>query len=331
MKIEIIDYKKSKDLEKELLKSSAPKIIKNLFNHWPILNKANESTDLFLRKLLSYATKYHVDILAIDKKYNGVIGYTDASFKNHTFVRNQAPLVAIIKKLIIEKDLSNTHDFALQSALISECMPSFLKQNPSPDFLSSISPRLWLGTQTTVPGHYDSEHNIALNACGKRTFFLLPGDQIEHIYPAPIDRALTGPALSQVDFETPDLGRFPAFAKAQDKLISVTLNVGEALYIPPLWWHNVKSKDKVNALINYWWQPESEKSSLEATDSLLHAILSIKNKSKAEKAIWKAIFNYYIFSDKPDIYDSNLYKGILSSFQGEDEGVIKTLKERIRK
>ncbi|MEI5638909.1 MULTISPECIES: cupin-like domain-containing protein [unclassified Pseudoalteromonas] len=331
MKIKIIDYKNVKNLEKELLETSEPKIIKNLFQHWKIIDIARESSDLFLRKILSYATTSHVDVLAIDKKYHGVIGYTDASFKNHTFVRHQAPLVAIIKKLIIEKDLSNTHDFALQSALISECMPSFLQQNPSPDFLSRISPRLWLGTPTTVPGHYDSEHNIALNACGKRTFFLLPGDQIEHVYPAPIDRAVTGPALSQVDFETPDLTRFPAFAKAQNKLISVTLNVGEALYIPPLWWHNVKSKDNVNALINYWWQPESEKSSLESTDSLLHAILSIKNKSKAEKATWKAIFDYYIFSDKHDIYDSNLYEGILSSCQSEDEEVIKTLKERIRK
>lgn len=51
----------------------------------------------------------------------------------------------------------------------------------------------------------------------------------------------------------PDPERYPLFAKAQP--LSCTLRAGEALYIPPRWWHWVTSYDR-NIALNFWHEPE---------------------------------------------------------------------------
>lgn len=44
-----------------------------------------------------------------------------------------------------------------------------------------------------------------------------------------------------VDVDNPDLSKFPDFSSARS--IDFTLNPGEVLYIPALWFHNVRSEE----------------------------------------------------------------------------------------
>lgn len=333
MELNRIKAESTTQLKSHLESSEKPVIITNLFSDWPCISLAKESPLKFLRSLMSQANNVNVDTLLIRKEHNGIIGYSDESFNNHTFTKYEVPLQSVLKRLTIDYNKVDIDRVAIQSALLSECLPNFSTLNPSPDFLESITPRIWLGNETTVPGHYDTEHNIALNLCGKRTFYLLPTHVISSLYLAPIDRAITGPAISLVDFENPDLDKFPKFKSVQNQIVTANLQAGEALYIPPLWWHNVKAKDKFNMLVNYWWKDDFllKNTTQQPSDSLLHTLLTIRNLPKQQKSGWQSIFNYYIFNNDENTYEKNNYNGILSASKDDIKDIEEVIIKRINK
>jgi ribosomal protein L16 Arg81 hydroxylase len=55
----------------------------------------------------------------------------------------------------------------------------------------------------------------------------------------------------QVDLEDVDHARFPRFASAPFQ--DCVLESGQMLYIPPGWWHFVKSLSP-SFSVSYWWQ-----------------------------------------------------------------------------
>jgi ribosomal protein L16 Arg81 hydroxylase len=55
---------------------------------------------------------------------------------------------------------------------------------------------------------------------------------------------------SQVDAEMPDLEEFPAFSQATR--FECELGPGDALYIPPGWWHHVRSLS-VSFSVSHWF------------------------------------------------------------------------------
>jgi hypothetical protein len=75
------------------------------------------------------------------------------------------------------------------------------------------------------------------------------------------------------------------------------LGPGDAIYIPPLWWHHVESLDSFNVLVNYWWHDSAGEgvSADSAFDALLHGILSIRNLPPATRRAWAALFEHYLF------------------------------------
>jgi hypothetical protein len=68
-----------------------------------------------------------------------------------------------------------------------------------------------------------------------------------------LDFAPTGAPLSLVDARQPDLARYPKFRDALAAAQGAELEPGDAVYIPPLWWHHVESLATLNVLVNYWW------------------------------------------------------------------------------
>jgi lysine-specific demethylase 8 len=54
----------------------------------------------------------------------------------------------------------------------------------------------------------------------------------------------------QIDVERPDLERFPLFAQAQGE--ELVLEAGEMLYLPPHYWHFVRSLS-VSFSISFWF------------------------------------------------------------------------------
>lgn len=109
--------------------------------------------------------------------------------------------------------------------------------------------QLWIGRGGNLtPCHYDKAENLHLQICGRKTFLLIPPDQIFAVYPYPIDHRLD--SFSMVDFDLPDFQRFDDFADVQ--AFQVTLEPGDLLYLPKYWWHQVAQGSGDNVSLNFW-------------------------------------------------------------------------------
>jgi hypothetical protein len=73
---------------------------------------------------------------------------------------------------------------------------------------------LWAGRSGgCTPLHYDTTNNFLCQVCGRKRLLLLPPSAFAHVYPYPATHPMH--FFGMVDVERPDLGRFPAFARAQ--------------------------------------------------------------------------------------------------------------------
>jgi hypothetical protein len=153
---------------------------------------------------------------------------------------------------------------------------------------------IWIGNRTTATAHYDMSHNLAVCVAGRRSFTLFPPDQITNLYPGPLEPTPGGQVVSMVDFRAPDLDLFPNFADALAVGEVAELEPGDVLFYPALWWHHVEAHADLNILINYWWNvvPAFMDTPM---NTLLHGLLSLRDRPEPEKAAWRAMFDYYVF------------------------------------
>ena len=161
---------------------------------------------------------------------------------------------------------------------------------------------LWIGTPTRIAAHNDFPDNLACCAAGRRRFTLFPPDQFAGLHLGPIDNTPAGRAVSMVDFHAPDLDRHPRFAEALAHAQVAVLEPGDALFIPSMWWHHVEGLAPFNILMNYWWR-DTPRWLGQPQDALNHAILSIRDLPAEDKAIWRALFDYYVFENGPEVTD----------------------------
>ncbi|XP_014292816.1 hypoxia-inducible factor 1-alpha inhibitor [Halyomorpha halys] len=112
---------------------------------------------------------------------------------------------------------------------------------------------LLIGMEGNVtPCHYDEQQNFFAQVKGWKRIILFSPEHYECLYPHtvfhPHDRQ------SQVDFEKPDLKRFPRFEEVQGE--EAIVGPGEVLYIPVYWWHHVESilNGGYTVSINFWYK-----------------------------------------------------------------------------
>jgi hypothetical protein len=101
--------------------------------------------------------------------------------------------------------------------------------------------------------HYDMSNNIACCLVGRRRFTLFPPEQVENLYPGPLEPTPGGQVVSMVDFDGPISTASPASAAAAAAAKVAELEPGDVLFYPALWWHQVEALDPFNVLVNYWW------------------------------------------------------------------------------
>ena len=103
--------------------------------------------------------------------------------------------------------------------------------------------------------------------------------------------------MSMVSLRNPDFRGFPKFREAMAAAQIAELQPGDAVFIPPLWWHHVESLEPFNVLVNYWWHdPLGDAARADsAFDALLHAVLSIRALPPETRLAWGAFFEHYVF------------------------------------
>ncbi|KAH0552061.1 bifunctional peptidase and arginyl-hydroxylase JMJD5 [Cotesia glomerata] len=106
----------------------------------------------------------------------------------------------------------------------------------------------WFGPKGTVsPLHYDPRDNLLCQVFGHKQIILYHPEDSKYLYTYDT-RLLSNTA--QVNPLNPDYNKFPEFKNA--KGFMCYLKPGQALYIPPKWWHHVVSLSP-SFSISFWW------------------------------------------------------------------------------
>jgi hypothetical protein len=145
---------------------------------------------------------------------------------------------------------------------------------------------IWIGNRTVAAAHYDMSNNIACCMVGRRRFTLFPPDQVANLYPGPLEPTPGGQVVSMVDFDAPT-SRVSAVPDALAAAQVADLEPGDVLVYPALWWHQVEALDPFNVLINYWWNAAPGFMDT-PMNTLLHGLLSLRDRPDFEKQGWKA-------------------------------------------
>lgn len=286
-----------------VLAGGEPVVLRGLVSDWPAVAAGRASAGALLEYLRRFDSGTPVDAIMTPPEFAGRIFYRDG-LEGFNFVRNRLPLTAVAEQALRYAGHAHAPAVAVQSALIRDCLPGFAEANPLPAAAASAQPRIWLGNAVTTPTHFDEWFNIGCVVSGRRRFTLFPPEQIANLYVGPLDYAPTGTPMSLVPLHAPDLERFPRFRAALAAARGAELSPGDALFIPPLWWHNVESLDPINVLVNYWWHASGAAlGSDSGADSLRHAILSIRQLPAPARAAWRAVFDYYVFGDQGQVTD----------------------------
>lgn len=183
----------------------------------------------------------------------------------------------------------------LGSVPVDDYLPGFSAENPMV-LAGTAGPRLWIGHPSNVSSHYDTYDNLICCVAGARKFTLYSPDCIGKLYVGPIDNTMAGQPVSLAASSPEDAERFPLFEAIRDSAIEIDLNPGDALYLPKLWWHQVRSTEPVNAMVNYWWDATATGPDSPYTGLLL-SMIAIAERPLAERRAWKAFFDHYVFRE----------------------------------
>ncbi|CAN8268907.1 unnamed protein product [Cochlearia groenlandica] len=225
------------------LQTGTPVVITNCMDHWPARTKWN-----------------HFDYL------NAVAGYRTVPVevgKNYLCSEWKQELVTFSK--FLERIRTNES---------SSSEPTYLAQHPLFDQINELrddicipdycfvgggeirSLNAWFGPAGTVtPLHHDPHHNILAQVVGKKYIRLYASSMQDELYPYSETMLCNS---SQVDLDNMDKTEFP---KAMElEFMDCILEEGEMLYIPPKWWHYVRSLT-MSFSVSFWWSNETDSSS----------------------------------------------------------------------
>ena len=284
----------------ELLESQQPAILKGVARDWEIARRGAQSATAA------------IDYIASFDGGRPVVGYTGAPEIDGRFFYNEdmtglnfearrVPLKEFLRRIEAHLDDGEPPSFYIGSTDIDLFLPGLRDGNAltlSDPMFEANPPTvsIWIGNRTVASAHFDFSNNIACSLVGRRRFTLFPPDQVSNLYPGPFQPTPGGQVVSMVDFRTPDFGRYPRFRDALAAAQLADLGPGDALFYPAMWWHHVEALDPFNVMINYWWNTTPAFIDTPMT-TLLHAILSLRDRPEPEKDAWRELFDYYVFGD----------------------------------
>jgi hypothetical protein len=321
-------------IRREVIGSGHPAVLRGLVSDWPAVAAGRRSPVAMLEYLRPFDNGTPVDALMTPPGVEGRIFYNEA-MSGFNFLRNRLPVTAVAEQVLRYGAFARAPAVAVQSAPLHECLPGFTAQNSLAVLGNEVPPRIWLGTAITTPTHLDEWNNIGCVVSGRRRFTLFPPEQIANLYIGPLDFAPTGAPMSLVPLHAPDFERFPRFREALRAALTAELAPGDAIYIPPLWWHHVESLEAFNLLINYWWHAIAGAAVGAASgfDCLIHSLLHLRPLPAPAREAWRALFEHYVFGGKPEVSEHipPERRGVLGSFSEADAARVRAyLAERLK-
>lgn len=284
--------------ERELVPAYQPVVLRGLVGHWPLVAQGLAGLEPCLHYLTGFDSGALVD--AVLARPEPVRAFTyKPGLEGFNFLHDKRSLPALFEQLWRYSHFAEPPALAVQSTLVSAALPGLAQANACPLLDAAVAPRIWIGNRATVPAHFDDSHNLACVAAGRRRFTLLPPQCAPLLYLGPPDHAPTPAPMSVVpDLCTADPARFPLLGQALQQAQVAELEPGDALYIPPLWFHQVEAlAPDLNILMNYWWRPDAapqRKDDLHLA-ALRLAMLAFRHLPDAEREGWRALLGHYVF------------------------------------
>ena len=286
----------------EIVPANEPVVLRGLVDHWPAVARARESMLSIAQYLADLDTGSPATALMTPPEEEGRLFY-DPTMAGFNYLRSRRTVTQVLEQVLRYAQFERAPAVAMQTARIRECAPGFEAENAMPLLDAGVQPLLWFGTAIVTPAHFDESHNIACCVAGRRRFTLFPPDQVANLYVGPLDHSPAGMPMSLVDFAEPDFERFPRFREARAQARVGELAPGDAIYMPPLWWHHVQSLERFNMLVNYWWLLPAPGHATPpfALDALLHVAASLRGLPPAQRQAWRTLFEHYVFDTERDV------------------------------
>lgn len=297
-------------LTKELLTSNSPVILRGLIRDWPLVKKSNQSQHQASNYLKKFSNQTRVRAFTAAPKEKGRFFYNE-DLSGFNFAPSTTDVDTLLDNLSDYQSLNDPSGLYMGSTSIDHILPGFRQQNDIPALADKPLISIWIGNQSRIAAHYDVTDNIACVAAGTRRFTLFPPNQLDNLYIGPLDFTPAGQSASLVDFDKPDLVKFPKFTEAMKHAQVAELKAGDGIFIPSMWWHHVEGLSKFNILINYWWRQVDHHLGA-PMDALNHALLSIKDLPKAQRDAWRGIFEHYVFAPQQQTHIPKDKQGVLA-------------------
>jgi hypothetical protein len=310
-----------------VLESDRPVVLRGLVSHWPsVVAARGDDAQVFayLRRFLRDR-----DILAFrGPAAEGGRFFYNRDLTGFNFERVTAALGSLLGQLEQESEGEGAPHLYVGSTSVDEYFPGFRQENDLD--LGPLQPvvSIWMGNRSRIAAHFDAPANVACAVAGRRRFTLFPPDQLPNLYVGPIDFTPAGQAISLVDFAAPDLQRFPRFREAAAAAQVAELAAGDALFIPSLWWHHVEALADFNILVNYWWNT-GRSAGGNPLNALVYALMCLGDLPPAQRAAWRGIFDYYVFSGDKDSL-AHIPQQRLGVLGDMDEATLRQLRALLR-
>ncbi|BCA62364.1 hypothetical protein HMP09_1598 [Sphingomonas sp. HMP9] len=281
-----------------LIEAGQPVVLKAVATDLPLVEAGRQGADT----AMAYLSRFDAGRPVVGFVGEGGIGgrffYND-HLTGMNYVAGRAPLAEYFERIRAGIAGGEASSVYLGSTDVDTFFPGLRSENPvvaTGDLAGSGVPlaSLWIGNRTTAAAHWDMSNNIACPLVGRRRFTLFPPDQVANLYPGPLEPTPGGQVVSMVDFIEPDYNRHPGFRDALNVAQVAELDPGDILVYPALWWHRVEALDDFNVMINYWWNAVPAFVDTPMT-TLLHAMLSLRDRPEGEKRAWRELFDYYVF------------------------------------
>lgn len=269
-----------------------PLILRDLAADWPAVAAARAGDEAIAAYLAARDSGRPLTVLVGPPEIGGRYFYTD-DMRGVNFRSEKMPMATLVEQLLALRETADAPSLYAGSTPTPESVASFAAENPLP-VDTGVDPRIWVGNASRIAPHYDMAANIAVVVAGRRRFTLFPPDQIANLYVGPVERTIAGQPTSMVDPDHPDHARYPLYAEAERHKRVADLAPGDAIHIPPMWWHHVRSQGALNVLVNYWFGQRPDRFPFAA---LMLAMHSIRELPDSERAAWRTWFDHYVFGD----------------------------------
>ncbi len=295
-----------------------PTVFRGLARDWPAVRASDPAA-----YLARFDQGAKINITVAPPTANGWLTYS-ADLSRLDFEREPGTLPGLFAKLAAVAAESAPPAIAAQAVMVPETLPGFEAENRLDLVPDGVAPRIWIGNRVRVATHHDMNSNIAVVMAGRRRFTLFPPDQVANLYIGPFEFTPAGTPVSLFDPDAPDLNRFPLAAEAIARARVAELEPGDAIFIPHMWWHHVRSLDPVSILVNYWWdEAPPRQPGLAPIDAMVHALLTFSGLPDNQRDAWRAMFDHFVFGAPPD-HIPEAMRGIQGNLSEES-------KERVRR